>query len=221
VSMTDLAPPRAARLLHGSIGTCRILLKLLYTAIAMLGALVAPILTISAIPALGAAGAGLYATLEPPWRRPEIRPTDLLAVGLAVGGFAPFVAGVQALGDVGSLFILAVLGLLTAVAAHWLLTFEPSNAAVVPSSSPTGGVESLRDVFRAAPIEWLFEEWRASQHQLTHNGGWAGVLDTASLRGLLLDEMQRRNPTGVERWLNEGAVWPPEHYLRRDDGLAV
>jgi hypothetical protein len=37
---------------------------------------------------------------------------------------------------------------------------------------------------------------------------------------LLLEEMSRRDPAGIERWLQEGAGGLPDRHIRRDTGSA-
>ena len=41
------------------------------------------------------------------------------------------------------------------------------------------------------------------------------------LRRCLLDELRRRDPVGVERWLREGPHDPPERYVRDDRDLTA
>jgi len=67
----------------------------------------------------------------------------------------------------------------------------------------------------------VLAEWRALQDPPDSRCSQSDRDVAVQTRTLLLDEMQRRDPTGFATWLAAGATDPPERHLRDDQGLAA
>ncbi len=147
--------------------------------------------------------------------------TDVPPPGYLVKG-----AGLAALGVIAALGLIAVFGaaaLLTlgllAVGApavlRPLLAHAPhacTSTTVTPLPPPAPSVPMDCQVFTDAELCW---RWRTSFATLQYTLAPAERLHIVQTRSALLEELARRNPEGLTRWLNSGvrAASDPARYF--------
>ena len=219
------------RLRRAVVTSSRRLLQVLYTGVALVGALVAPPVTTLALGfAFGVAGAILFAVIHWSCREQEPAPRAILTAGTTVAALVPFAEGISALGDAGTALSLGILILSTVLGGHWLaaLDLDPPattttqyGAADHPIATGVAEDPSLPELLRVVPLDALFTEWRATEDELDAHQGGHRYAATVHIRGLLLEEMRHRDPAGVQRWLSAGARGHPEHYIRGDHDLTA
>ena len=221
--MTDRSPPAA----HGPADPpgwaprlARRVLLSVFAVGALLGLVVCPPLVTFVVAPVAAALAAvatssLYRAVE---QRAPLR--VLLWVGSVVAGMPPFLAGLHLLGVVGGGLAVVSLGLLAVLAADSIARLDAAPRERPPSTGLSDPEDAeLRRLLHALPGDLLFEEWRASHGFIAGRQGGPQYAAAVRLRELLLDEMDRRDPDGVERWLDDGAWLPPEHQIRGDRDL--
>ena len=223
------------RRLRRTITLSRLLLQVLYIAIALLGALVGPPATTLVLGfAVGVAGAVLFAVMHWSCREQEPAPRAVLTAGATVAALVPFAEGISALGDAGAALSLGILILSAVLGGHWLATLDLDPPATTTTQHgagagagghpiATGVVEdpSLPELLRVVPLDALFTEWRATEDELNAHQGGQRYAAAVHIRGLLLEEMRHRDPAGVQRWLSAGTRGRPEHYIRGDHDLTA
>ncbi|UOY02965.1 hypothetical protein [Blastococcus sp. PRF04-17] len=183
----------------------------LYVGVALPGALVTPWVGMLVIaPAIGLLSALVAVLVEPKLFRDPAR--RHVVVHVAVAGFllAPFTAGVAASGAVGgtALFVLVVLGTFVAGdrAFAWVGSPDAPDAPDVPD------VAAVRAGLHTLPTARLLHDWETTE-RLLRSPRHAPV--AAELRALLLDELGRREPEAVNRWLTDGGT-SPAGYIGND-----
>jgi hypothetical protein len=189
---------------------CRTVVPVCVVAVALVGALLAPRLTVTVGPSLAVFAGGLVALLHPefPARANARRAAVLSAAGGAVA--APFLAGVTALGAPGALLVMVLLVLVSFLAANWVIEGAAHDGTITE-----GDLSRLRQAAPALSLASLVEEWLATDRVLSSCAG-ADVRATAiEVRTLLMDEFVRRDPFGVDAWLSHPGSRPDEH-LRGD-----
>jgi hypothetical protein len=184
---------------------CRTVVPVCVVAVALVGALLAPRLTVTVGPSLAVFAGGLVALLHPefPAQATARRAAVLSAAGGAVA--APFIAGVTALGAPGALLAMVLLVLISFLAANWITEDGPERRITA------GDLSRLRHAAPALSIAALVEQWLATDRVLGRRTT-ADVRATAiEMRALLLDEFVRRDPSGVDAWLRHPGSRPDEH----------
>jgi hypothetical protein len=185
--------------------------------VALLGALFSSALTTLVLaPAVGLFGAAQTAVVHPEFpARPSARRVVLLS-GLGWALMVPFVMGAVALGAAGAVLTVVLVLLGALVLMGWIIDLCRSDAA-----SSCAGMDAplLGDLVRGLPTPALLEEWQSSEADLDAAGPEHRVA-AIQVRVLLLEEMSRRDPAGVERWLQEGAGGIPNRHIRGDSGSA-
>jgi hypothetical protein len=86
--------------------------------------------------------------------------------------------------------------------------------------SPVQDTRVLGELISAVPLSALLAEWRLTEAVLAEATDPDDRAAASSARELLLDEMTRRDPAGVRRWLQDGAHASPDRHLRDDAGPA-
>jgi MFS family permease len=192
---------------------CRPILLLGVTGCALVGALTTPpyvVLVISTIFGIFVAGGvailsvGLVDMLS-------ARRTILLS-GAWAALLVPAAAGVGALGPAGGGVAVALMGLCVVVVSSWIAeTCDPSDWA------ETGmDVDQLQQFIHVLPTSMLLREWRATGEHLQPGADLYRRAQAVQVRTLLMEELSRRDPVGVGRWLSEGDEDAPERYVRGD-----
>jgi hypothetical protein len=144
-------------------------------------------------------------------------------VGLTAGAWTVAVAGLVAVLRLTGLFLL-----LLAVAGHpvvrrRLRSSPPEPVLTAPTTAETEPVslDTLpRDALSDLEDEALCQAWRRSFRLLETTAGAEERASLAELRGRYLDELDRRHPDGVSRWLASGAraAGNPLPFLADSDG---
>jgi len=185
--------------------------------VALLGALFSSaVMTLVVAPVAGIFGAGQLALVHPsfPGRRSARRAVLLSGFGWAV--MVPFVMGAVALGVVGAVLtvVLVLIGALLVVGA----ITDVCRRDAVPDSAGAS-VAGLEELVSGLPTATLLAEWEESASGL--GSGDPGRRAAAiQFRGLLLAEMTRRDPAGVDRWLREGTGGTTDPHLPGDSDSA-
>lgn len=219
-------PPRDA-----VIRACAVVGVTGFVAVALLGAAVSSVMTVLVLgPALAALLAGFVAvTADGP-----LRSRAALRVLVPTAGFGllllPFVAGLRLLGVVGAVVALALLavagiaGVACCGTRHRSSRPRPPGAAVGATSSEAAPGTSVatkptRDFIRLLQTRRLLEEWRSSSAHL-QGGDPLHRLEAVQLRALLLEELSRRHPEAVDRWLAHGGDDDLHRHIGDDRNLA-
>lgn len=152
-----------------------------------------------------------------------LRARTLADVGLTVGAWTVAAAGLVAALRFTGLFLV-----LLAVAGHPVVRRRLRGSAPAPvvTTPPTEETEPLHldplpcESLSDLEDEALCQAWRRSYRLLESTTGVEERALLAELRGRYLDELDRRHPDGVSRWLASGAraAGNPLPYLADSDG---
>lgn len=211
---------------HPATGICQRFGLTVYVGSAFLGLLAAPLATLGDASTLTACIVSAcvtgYRAYSQNW--PTMR--TLWVWGSITFALPYFLAGTRVLGDTASLvaWALPTLALILACVNTLRRGLPPGPAGGHGGSSPwdgAGGDALPRAVLATVPLDVLLAKWRASQGEQQRVLPQRELEAICWVRELLIDELQRRDPVGVERWLTAGAGEPPERYIgidRRRDG---
>jgi hypothetical protein len=207
-----LAAPVAWGLWRAVIGVSRVVVSTVFVTVALLGAAVTPALTMLTLaPLVGALAAGITAAINPGFPVERSARRAAVFVGAASTMLVPFISGAGALGDTGGALAFALLVLGFLLAADWLI----GGGGGAPDGAASHDVAGLRNLLRELPVAVLLDEWRATETVLQAQLDGPDRNATVQIRGLLLDELTRRDPVGVHRWLEDGGR-SPERHIRTD-----
>jgi hypothetical protein len=78
----------------------------------------------------------------------------------------------------------------------------------------------LRLLITALPTSSLLREWRRTSERLRRGKAPQQHLMAIRLRTLLLEELSRRDPAGVDLWLSAGGNDAPDQYIRDDSSAS-
>ncbi len=183
-----------------------------------MGALVHPGLSLifGAVSAL-AGGAVVTALLRHASADDPQLPHPALAAAVA-GGLPAALAGSSAVGPWGGLLLVLLLTVATSLFGRWISSDPRVRPSPARGRAPSPWDEELlREVVSALPTDVLLDEWQVTQRRLTAPAG--DRMWEVRLRGLLIDELQARDPLGTARWLSEGINHSPDRYIQRDSSL--
>ena len=208
---TDSTPP-----LWGSVlACCRVVVSTGFVGLALMGALVTPPAGMFLVAPLTGAAAGLAVVrlgrAFPAERWARRGPVLTAAAGAA---FVPFINGVALWASAGGVVALVLLICGSCLAADWLVNLAGESPAGPPRDETW-----MRVVVPSLPTAVLLQEWRATQHVCGSQTGTAELARAVRLRGVLLEELARRDPAAVERWLTSGD-WSSEPPMRSDRDVA-
>ncbi|MCZ2857111.1 hypothetical protein [Blastococcus sp. VKM Ac-2987] len=202
-------PSRARqRALRRTVARCgRVLVATTILTTALVGAVFTPWLWMLVYaPTLGLLFGGTAALADPDFPRDPA--SRRLVVHAAATGvlLLPFGAALPALGSLGGVAVLVLLVAGPLVAADRLTEDEVD----------VRDVAGLRSVLPRLPTAALVETWSGTEELLRS----PRHRDLATeVRGLVLDELTRRDPGGVAAWLAVGGTSPAPH-IRSDRDLA-
>ncbi|MCZ2813004.1 hypothetical protein O2W15_16335 [Modestobacter sp. VKM Ac-2979] len=201
----------------GGIRVLRLVLVVLYVGIALPGALVTPVPRMLLLAPLVGAFAAVVAGLANPGfpAQPRARRVVLAAFAGAVLT-VPFASGVGLLGPSGAWLVIGMVLMAATVVASWI---AECDSAPLPLSDPRR-VAALRDFVSVLPTEALIREWRATVAPLQVATDPQERAALVRVRGLVLDELVRRDPEAVARWLEDGGPADPGTDVRRQRGPA-
>lgn len=199
------------------------LVGVLYTAAALVGVPSTPPGTVLRGALVAGAATCLVAAGGLATRASWVAPRRLLALTAVLAGLVPFAEGVRVLGHLGAGLALVTLGLTLGAAAwtDWLDLSADAPARDPQVRLPAADEDAVRELLRALPLDLLCAEWVATGRGLSAGRPGGRSSTAAHLRELLLDELERRDPAGVARWLHDAPDAPPDRYLRDDQGLSA
>lgn len=161
-----------------------------------------------------------------------------LAVGAGAGAAAVGVVGLASL--IGGIAVLVLVGAAATcpLAVRWLQHHlpGPTHTTATPQPPPVNSADSANDKEPPSPASPLavagFEQpgnasldslddaalcraWRRSYSALHHAESMPAILQVVATRQCYLDELERRNPTGLAAWLASGprAASDPSRYI--------
>lgn len=204
---------------------------ILYGGVALLGLLHLDLrTTLLVVPFFGILAAGLRWSIHEALHAESTPSIQLLSPAATAGAlFAPFAMGIQELGDRGAYLLIVLIGLLTILGFHWLYRLEvPVRPAAVDdrsSAPPPRPTEAAHppphELLQALTLDDLVDEWRRSD-ELFHGTSPTDRRAAVEWRGVLLDELERRDPRGFGDWVLGGMARGPEHHIRAgSDGAAT
>jgi hypothetical protein len=177
-------------------------------AVSLPGVLVTPPWVMASLaPLIGLFAAGAVLTAAPAGPVPlRARRT---AVVMGVGGVlaVPLASGLGLLGGVGLALgaVLVVLG-----------TFVLGDC--LAGSSAAARVDELTrllELFPSLPTGHLLRAWRVTEEALQDGSAGPDRARAVQVRAVLLEELTRRDPGGVARWIRSGGG-SPEDFIRAD-----
>ncbi len=201
-----------------SMRRCRVVLLLGATLFALVGALTTPPYVVLVLaPVCGIFFASVVAVVNPAFPKDSSARRTVVFSWAGATLFIPCLAGIGQFGSLGTVAAMVLMVLGCVVVGDWIV--ECSNASDRGAGAGMD-VEQLQQLFYVLPTSMLLGEWRATG-ELMQTGADPDRRDEAVLvRTLLMEELSRRDPEGVARWL-EGEEDAPEQYLRGDSGAAT
>jgi hypothetical protein len=184
----------AARTSRTTVLSCAVLVALFGAAMS------SPVVTLVWAPAVGilsAAAAAVTADGAAARRAAWIAGTGAAAA-------VPFLSGLGLLGP-GAAFLVPLLVILGAL---WMV--ESAAGAPGDVAAARHELAVLRRAAPELPVDGLVRAWRDTTDRLRPGVHPVVAAVTAEARSLIVDELTRRDPVGVDRWLREGGD-PGEH----------
>lgn len=168
--------------------------------LALLGALVAPAVALVWAPVIGLIGVLVVALVGPTCTgQPVARRTVALA-GVTGALLVPWTTGLGALGNAGAFVVIATL----VVASLWAVELVAESPETSEGMAARRELMAFRRVAAELPVGSLLQEWRRTEplarddvHPEVRSAG-------ADIRALVVDELARRDPAGLEHWLRHG-----------------
>jgi hypothetical protein len=197
----------------------RVILLAAFVAVALLGAAVTSALTLFVLgPATGAFFASKVARTRDGFRHRHS--VDRSVIWSGVGGMllVPYFAGITMLGAVGRGLTLALLALcageITIRIRSWdhQAHLSTQGGTDMGTMAPSVGLSPTGELMGSMVTSRLLEQWHSSEEEL-YGGDPHRRLAAVQLRALLLDELSRRDPAGIERWVMDDGVGPPPQDL--------
>lgn len=187
-----------------------------FVVMALIGALVSPPVAMFLVaPLIGVGVGGMVALLNPAFPAELWARRGALFTGTTAAAFVPFISGVAVVGNAGGIVALGLLILGSCLAADRMVDLI--------EDPPTG--DALRDerwmraVLPSLPTAALLQEWRSTRSVFGSRSGATERTRAARLRECILEELARRDPAAVERWLRSGD-WSSEPEIRPDRDVA-
>ncbi len=157
----------------------------------------------------------------------DVLPVYGLLTAAAGAGFLPFAHALSVLQNVGTvlgLFVIGLFTLLTGLGIHTRRATAPrvhlsapplDTPDADPAARAANTARSMRQLLAALPLDLLCDEWSdLHRHPTAH-------CVALPYRQLLLDELQRRDPVGFDRWRRCAAHSPPSKHLRTDRDVSA
>ncbi|MGY1780646.1 hypothetical protein [Geodermatophilus sp. SYSU D01036] len=184
-------------------------------AFALVGAVTAPpSVVLVAAPAFGVFVGIVVLTANPASPLgPAVRRTAVSS-GAGAALAVPCIAGLRQFGTLGSVAATVLIVLSCVAVVGWIA--ESAGRAVGPALDLD--VAELRPFLQVVGTPLLLAEWRAAGEHLGPGADPDLRARALLVRPLLLEELTRRDPAGVARWLSDGDEGAPEQHLRGDSG---
>lgn len=183
-------------------------------AFALIGALTSPpyvVLTVA--PTFGVFVGSVVALTHPASPRARSAHRAVVFSGAGAALAVPCVAGIGRLGTAGTVAAVVLMVLACVVVGRWIVehTDPPQRGAASDLD-----VEELQRFLQVLPTSMLLPEWRAAGQLLRPGTDPDRRAQAVLVRTLVLEELSRRDPVGVARWLSEGDEDAPEPFLGGD-----
>lgn len=195
---------------------CRLAVPGGFVLLALIGALVTPpVMMLVVAPLIGGVAGAMVALLNPAFPAESWARLGALLTAATGAAFVPFTSGVALLGSAGGVLAIVLLVLGSCLAADRIADVVEN----IPSGSSLPDDHWLGIVMPSLPTAALLHEWRATRAAF---GARRGVVEQARavhVRSLILEELARRDPAAVERWLSSGD-WSSEPRMRPDRDVA-
>jgi hypothetical protein len=164
-------------------------------------------------PAFGIVVGSVVALVNPafPKARSARRAVVFSATGTAL--VVPCLRGLAQFGTAGTVAAVVLMVLGCIVVSGWVA--EQSDPPGRRAASDLD-VEELQQFVQVLPTSMLLREWRAAGEHVQPGADLDRRAEAVLVRTLLLEELYRRDPVGVARWLSDGDEEAPEQYLRGD-----
>jgi len=198
----------------------RLILLLGTTACALVGALTTPpYVVLLFAPGFGLLVSVMAASIILGFRELAAARRAIVLSGAWGALLVPALAGVGVLAAGGAviMFVLMVVG--AVVAASWITETCSSTdwrSETALHDETEMDEDKLRPFISAMPTSTLLREWRRTGERLQPGKDPQLRVAAVHLRTLLLEELSRRDPAGVDRWLSKGDEDTPDRYLRDD-----
>ena len=196
---------------------CRVVLLLGGIVFALVGALTTPpYIVLVLAPACGILFASVVALVNPAFPRSSSARRTVVFSWAGAALFVPCLAGIVQLGGIGAVVALVLVVLGCIVVGDWIVEHSSASDRVAGVGMD---VEQLERMLHVLPTSALLREWRTAGEHMRTGADPDRRGEAIVIRGLLLEELSRRDPVGVDRWL-EGEEDAPEQYLRGDSDAA-
>jgi hypothetical protein len=190
----------AARISRATVVSCAVLL-------ALLGA----VMSSPAVTLVWAPGIGIFAAIVAASVSSDGAAARRAAwtAGTGAAAAVPFFSGLGLLGP-GGAFVVPVLVVLGSL---WVLESAADDRAcdMGDVAAARRDLTVLRRALPEVSVDALVREWRYTTDRLRPEVHPDVRAVAAELRSLLIDELTRRDPAGVERWLRAGGGDPGDH----------
>jgi hypothetical protein len=146
---------------------------------------------------------------------PEARSARRAVVFSATGTalLVPCLTGLGEFGTAGTVAAVMLMILGCVVVAGWIAEQSEPPAR---ETAPDLDVDELQQFLEVLPTSMLLREWRVAGEHVQPGSDGNRRAEAVLVRTLLLEELSRRDPVGVARWLSEGDEEAPEQYLLGD-----
>lgn len=177
-------------------------------AIALLGALVGPpAAAFLWAPTVGLVAAVVVALVNPNFPRTPGSRRGTWIAGVAGLMAVPFTSGLGLLDTAGAVIVVLQMILGSLWIVDWIARMPESTGA----DALRNDITYLRRVLPELSVETLLREWRTSADSLGPDADPGTRMAAAELRAMLIDELSRRDPAAVERWLRTGGGDPAQY----------
>ena len=185
--------------------------------LALVGAVVTPPLTMLVLPPIvGGFMGGIVAISDPSFPRSTAARRRVVQTVAAGAVLVPAVSGLGLLGAAGLPVALALVLLGVVLLLDGAVAAGSSGAEFSAADAAR-----LAEVLSRMPTGTLVNRWRATGAVLRSTDDPGERCLAAEVRAVLLDEMARRDPDGVARWLTEGDEDFPDQYISTDPGTGA
>jgi len=183
-------------------------------AFALVGALTTPPQVVLVFaPILGVFVGSVVALVNPAFSKAHSARRAAVLSGTVAALVVPCLAGLGQAGAAGTIGAVVLMVLTCVVVSGWIAEYSDPPGGE-PASEPD--VEELRQFVHALPTSMLLREWRAAGEHVQPGAAPDRRAGAVLTRGLLLEELSRRDPVGVAEWLSDGDEEAPEQHLRGD-----
>jgi hypothetical protein len=198
---------------------CRDVLLVGVVCCALVGALTAPAYVALGVgPAFGLLVAGLVALMDPEFPRTRSARRRAVLAGAGASLVVPALLGLAQFGDAGTVAGLVLLFLSGILAEVWIAGSLDHRGRHDEGEVDEEGLQAL---LRDLPTSMLLREWRSTGELVRSGADPDSRARGLLVRTMLLEEMSRRDPAGVARWLSAGDDDAPEQYLRDERDTAA